>query len=189
MRLFAKGAYPILYLKKEIIMATITATGSGTTNNNTGKVLQGGNIAGSKFTSLTLGTTADDARKHGLPTVSATLGNQAAISGRGFAYIAGGQYIIRSFSTKIAGVTDNTFRCPGHPSTAITPKFAKLETVKTGFLKSSSWTSVGKELPTYTHTTSAQTVAMGADTGATTAQRLTYLTGSNVPVTTVRDYD
>jgi hypothetical protein len=165
-------------------MATTTALGSGTTNNDTGRVVQG-NPSSSRFTNLSLATTASDSEKHGSPTQSSTLGNTVGISGRAFGKTRANQYIIQSFSTKIAGVTDTTFK-----STASfqNPKFKKIETMKTGFLSASAWTSVSEDLPVYTHTQSAKTMSGGTDYAATTTKRLTYQTGSNTPVTTTTNY-
>lgn len=168
-------------------MATTTAMGSGSTNNDTGRVVTG-NPSGTRFVNLAIADSATDNHKHGAPTVSATLGNQAGIAGRAFAKTRAGQYIIRGFSTKVAGVTDNTFRSPGHPSTAVAPSFAKLETLKTGFLSASAWTSVSEDLPAYTHTQSAKTMSAGTDNAASRTKRLTYQTGSNTPVTTTTTY-
>jgi hypothetical protein len=151
-------------------MASTHAVAATGTKNDTGRVIQG-NPTGTRFVNLSLVDTASDSQKHGSPTVSATLGNQAGISGRAFAKTRAGQYIIRGFSTKVAGVTDNTFRSPGHPSTAVAPSFAKLETLKTGFLSASAWTSVSKDLPTYTHTQSAKTMSAGTDRWSNHVQR------------------
>jgi hypothetical protein len=165
-------------------MASQTATGSGSTNNNTGRVL-GGNPSGTTFTDLTLATNATDARNTGAPVANST-DTQASISGRAFAKTRAGQYIINGFSTKIAGVADTALSSPG--STAVNPKFSKLETVKTGFLKTLSWTSVSVDLPVYTKTQSPKTVSMGTDNSATTTKRITFQNGSNVPVTTTTSY-
>lgn len=168
-------------------MASTYAVASTGTNNDTGRVVQG-NPSGSKFVNLSLADTASDSHKNGSPTVSSTLGNRAGISGRAFGKTRAGQYIIRSFSTKIAGVTDNTFRSPGRPSTVGEVSFAKIETMKTGFLSASSWTSVSEDLPAYTHTQSAKTMSGGTDEAASRTKRLTYQTGSNTPVTTTTSY-
>lgn len=168
-------------------MATQTAIGSGTTNNDTGRVVQG-NPSGSRFVNLSLASTASDNHKHGSATESSTLGNTTGISGRTFGKTRAGQYIIRGFSTKVAGVTDTTFRSPGHPSTVGAVSFAKIETLKTGFLSASSWTSVSEDLPAYTHTQSAKTMSGGTDNAASRTKRLTYQTGSNTPVTTTTTY-
>jgi len=165
-------------------MASTYAVADTGTNNDSGRVVQG-NPSGTRFVNLALVDTATDSHKHGLPTQSATLGTTVAISGRTFSKTRAGQYIIQSFSTKIAGVADTTFRSP---ASFQNPKFKKIETVKTGFLSASSWTSVSKELPAYTHTVSAKTSAMGTDYAASTTKRLTYQTGSNTPVTTTTTY-
>jgi hypothetical protein len=168
-------------------MATQTATGSGSTNNDTGRVLSG-NPSGTRFVDLTNAASATDNHKQGLPTESSTLGNTTGISGRAFSKTRAGQYIIRSFSTKVAGVTDTTFRSPGHPSTAVAPSFAKIETVKTGKLTKSEWDSTAAESMTVNFTQSAKTVAMGTDQAASRTKRLTFQSGSNTPTTTVTSY-
>lgn len=168
-------------------MATQTAIGSGTTNNDTGRVM-GGNPSGSKFVDLAIADSATESEKNGSATESSTLGNTTGISGRTFGKTRAGQYIIRGFSTKVAGVTDTTFRSPGHPSTVGAVSFSKIETLKTGFLSASSWTSVSEDLPAYTHTQSAKTMSGGTDNAASRTKRLTYQTGSNTPVTTTTTY-
>jgi hypothetical protein len=168
-------------------MASTHAVAATGTKNDTGRVVQG-NPSGTRFVNLSLANTASDNHKHGSPTVSATLGNTTGITGRTFGKTRAGQYIIRGFSTKVAGVTDTTFRSPGHPATVGAVSFSKIETMKTGFLSASAWTSVSEDLPAYTHTQSAKTMSGGTDNAASRTKRLTYQTGSNTPVTTTTTY-
>lgn len=166
-------------------MATTTASGTGTRNNKS-TVLHGNASGSNGVFNVSLTTSAVQSFGTG-PVVSATLGNQRAIAGREFAKTRAGQFIIigAKSENKIAGVVDNTLRSPADHIKAAA--VAKVETTKTGFLRGLAWTSLNVDLPSYTLTQSAQTVAMGTDT-STTAPRLAYIAAGNPDTISYRAY-
>jgi hypothetical protein len=166
-------------------MATTTATG-GVKNNDSGRVVQGGNITSGRFATLAVRDTVSNSDKNGTVTESTTLGNIKANSGRTFAKTNAGQYIILTYTKFLGGVADTTLDTPAQGRT---PDFPKIETAKTGFLRAMSWTSLNVDAPAYTFTQSPKTLSMGTDNAAVTTHRITYLQNGTTPTTnTDRDY-
>lgn len=172
--------------EREIIMATTTAT-AGAKNNDSGRVLQGGNVQSGRFSNLALTDTVSNSQKNGAVAISATSGAVKSSAGRTFGKTQAGQYIILTYTKSLGGVADTTLSTAAQGRT---PDFPKIEVAKTGFLKSLSWDAEDNDLPAYSLGKSAKTVSMGEDRSCQTTHRITYLQGASTPTTnTDRSYD
>jgi hypothetical protein len=153
-------------------MATKQVNGSATTatstNNNTGRIRNGGTIGGTLFESAPLTTDID-----------------TAISSGVYNTMRAGQYVIRKVTTMLAGLTNTTLRSGGSDyGTRRSIKF--IERMRTTFLTTMSWTSDKDGMPTYTFTRTTTNTSFGTDDAARPTLlvpgEITYRNGSANPV-------
>lgn len=95
-------------------MATTKPVSGSVQKNDGATILHAGNIASSRFTNLSLATTNAGDEQYGSkvveavsPAESSNIGTLRPLSGGAFAQMETGEYLIRSYSTRIAQTTNN----------------------------------------------------------------------------------
>lgn len=148
-------------------MPTVQVNGSAVTNTSTkndrGVIRRGGNISSSRFTAKNvLGESEYVSSGNKLTNLS---GLAKSVSDGTFAVLTKAKYVIRKVTTTLAGVA-NTAILSGASDFGNRVAIKKIESVRTTFLSSLSWTANKDGMPTYTFTKSQKHTAYANDHAA-----------------------
>lgn len=166
-------------------MATKQVNGSATTetstNNNTGRIRNGGAVSGTLFNSADLTVTgpARDAVVHDGSDID------TANSSGEFNVMRVGQYVIRKVTTMLAGLANTTLQT-GASDFGVRRAIRFIESMRTTFLSGLEWAADKDGMPTYTFTRTTANTSYGTDDAARPSLavpgEITYRTGAANPV-------
>lgn len=146
-----------------VVQVNGSAVSNTSTKNDRGVIRRGGNIASSRFTAKNvLGESEYVFSGNKLTNLS---GLAKSVSAGTFAVLTKAKYVIRKVTTTLAGVA-NTAILSGASDFGNRIAIKKVESMRTTFLSSLSWTADNDGMPTYAFTKSQKNTAYGNDHAA-----------------------
>lgn len=163
-----------------VIQPNGDAVTSTSTKNNTGVVLHGGTIVGTKMSAQGLGSQQPNITPEGMSHV------YGAISGGSYKTMRAGEYIMKRVSSSLGGVA-NTALLSGGADYGQRKGVHKVLSAKNAFLKGLAWVADADGQPTYTSTYVNTTSTYGSSDDATDGPgELVYSVGG---VATIDQYE
>lgn len=158
-----------------------SATTATSTNNNVGRIRNGGNVGGVLFNASDLTVARNQIDNY----VYNNADIDVALSSGEYNTMRVNKYVIRKVTTELAGVANTTLQSGG--SDYGHRRAVKLiEHMRTTFLSGLSWVASGDGMPTYTFTRTTTDTSFGTDDAArptlAVPGEITYRTGAATPV-------